>query len=75
MLVSALLLCRSTKVPSGQLNQELWELFLSPQAAAHHAGYQLPEEGHATTADGPGSAEVVRDKMTAANKISKNNIF
>lgn len=51
------------------------ELLLSPQAAAHHAGYWLPEEGHATGADGPASTEVVGDKMTAASKISKNNIF
>lgn len=56
-------------------HQELWELLLSPQAAAHHAGYWLPEEGHATGADGPASTEVAGDKMTAASKISKNNIF
>lgn len=56
-------------------HQESWELLLSPQAAAHHAGYWLPEEGHATGADGPASTEVVGDKMTAASKISKNYIF
>lgn len=56
-------------------HQELWELLLSPQAEAHRAGYRLSEEKNATTADEPGHTEMAGDKMTAASKISENNIF